>query len=123
MCASLVAPTKISPDAVVMLPPRFGAPVLGKPALFSSSMNPTGTFHATSPVLTLTATSSPNGGAEHGIRFSGFQNRPTGPPHGERRTHVCAPPPRELPCVIFATCPMFITLVNARPSVGSYEKP
>ena len=85
--------------------------------------NPSGTFHATSPLFTSTATSSPNGPAEHGIFVSGFQNRPTAPPHGLRRTHVGTVPPRAVPCTIFATWPMFITLVNARPSVGSYENP
>ena len=74
-------------------------------------------------MFTSTATSSPNGGAEHGIFVSGFQNRPTAPPHGLRRTHVGGPPPRAVPCTIFATWPRFITFVNARPSVGSYEKP
>src|SRR3954469_14150682 len=86
-------------------------------------MNPRGTRQATSPRLTSTATNSPNGGAEHGIFDSGFQNLPTAPPHGLRLTHVVGPPPRAFPWTIFATCPRFITLVNARPSVGSYEKP
>src|SRR5262245_43089667 len=114
---------KIRPLAVAMLPPMFSVPVFVMPFSFSDGTNPIGTCHAISPRLTSTATSSPNGGAEHGIRFSGFQNRPTGPPHGERRTHVVGPPPRAFPCTIFATWPMFITLVNASPSVGSYEKP
>jgi hypothetical protein len=57
-------------------------------------MNPSGTFHAISPVLTLTATSSPNGGAEQGILSAGFQNRPTGPPHG------VVPQPRRLSAAI-----------------------
>ena len=51
----------------------------------SASTTPNGTFHATSPVFTFTATSSPNGGAEQGTFVSGFQNRPTGPPKGELR--------------------------------------
>ena len=61
------------------------------PADFSDSTNPIGTRHAMSPVLTLTATSSPNGGAEHGTFVSGFQKRPTAPPHGDCRTHVVPP--------------------------------
>ncbi len=69
------------------------------------------------------ARSSPNGGAEHGIFVLGFQKRPTGPPHGLRRTQVGGPPPRAVPWTIFATWPRFITLVNARPSVGSDESP
>src|SRR5207249_10688989 len=120
---SIVAPMKSTPPAVTMLPPMLGVPVLSKPFAFSDSKNPIGTFHAISPRLTSTATSSPNGGAEHGILVSGFQKRPTAPPHGLRRTHVVGPPPRAVPCTIFATCPRFITLVNTRPSVGSYDKP
>src|SRR5262245_30491220 len=116
---SIVAPMKISPLAVAMLPPMFSVPVLSKPFALSDSTNPSGTFHATSPRLTSRATSSPNGGAEHGIFVSGFQNRPTAPPHGLRRIHVVGPPPRAVPCTILATCPRFITLVKTRPSVGS----
>ena len=116
---SIVAPMKITPPAVAMLPPMLSVPVLSKPLAFSDSTKPSGTRHATSPRLTSIASSSPNGGAEHGIFVSGFQKRPTGPPHGLRRTQVGGPPPRAVPCTIFATCPRFITLVNARPSVGS----
>src|SRR5712671_5619631 len=114
---------KITPPAVAMLPPMFSVPVLSNPLSFSDWKKPIGTFHATSPLFTSTATSSPNGPAEQGILVSGFQNRPTAPPHGLRRTHVFSLPPRAVPCTIFATCPMFITLVNTKPSVGSYEKP
>src|SRR5438093_9984992 len=116
---SIVAPMKTTPPAVAMLPPMFNVPVLSKPWALSDSTNPNGTFHTTPPRLTSRATSSPNGGAEHGIFVSGFQNRPTAPPHGLRRTHVVGPPPRAVPCTILATCPRFITLVNASPSVGS----
>src|SRR5215510_10923271 len=108
----MVAPTKISPLAVAMLPPTFGVPVLPNPFSSSDLNTPIGTFHAISPRLTSTATSSPNGGAEHGILFSGFQNRPTAPPHGDRRTHVVTLLPRAWPWTIFATCPRFITLVK-----------
>ena len=114
---------KIRPLAVAMLPPMLSVPVLANPFALSDSTNPSGTFQAISPRLTSTAISSPNGGAEHGILVSGFQKRPTAPPHGLRRTQVGGPPPRPVPCTIFATCPMFMTLVNARPSVGSCEKP
>src|SRR3954465_4781919 len=120
---SIVAPMKTTPPAVAMLPPMLSVPVLSKPLSFSDWKNPSGTFHATSPLFTSTATSSPNGLAEQGILVSGFQNRPTAPPHGLRRTQVFSPPPRAVPCTIFATWPMFITLVNTRPSVGSYENP
>src|SRR6185369_15575778 len=91
---SMVAPTKIRPLAVAIVPPMFAVPVLPKPFSFNESITPNGTFQAISPRLTSTATNSPNGGAEHGMRFSGFQNRPTATPHGERRTHVAGPPPR-----------------------------
>ena len=52
---SVVAPMKISPLAVAMLPPRFSAPVRSIPFDFSDSTNPSGTCHAMSPVLTFTA--------------------------------------------------------------------
>ena len=78
-------------------------------------MNPRGTLHAISPRLTSTATSSPNGGAEHGILFSGFQNRPTTPPQGVVRIQVGSPPPRGTPWTIRATCPRFITFVKTSP--------
>src|SRR5262249_62156541 len=43
------------------------------------SVTPSGTFHAISPVLTLTATSSPHGGCWH-IMFDALSlNRPAGP--------------------------------------------
>ena len=95
--SSFVAPTKSRPLAVAMVPPMFRAPVLAKPWAFSSSTKPRGTFQAISPRLTSTATSSPNGGAEHGILFSGFQKRPTAPPQGVVRIQVRSPPPRG-PC-------------------------
>src|SRR4029450_10974026 len=112
---SMVAPMKRSPLAVAMLPPMFGVPVLPNPFAFSDSMTPIGTFHAMSPRLTSTATSSPNGGAEHGILVSGFQKRPTAPPHGDRRTQVGGPPPRGWPRTLFATRPRFVTLGETRP--------
>ena len=112
---SFVAPTKSRPPAVAMVPPMFKAPVSARPASLSGSMNPRGTLHATSPRLTSTATSSPNGGAEQGILFSGFQNRPTTPPQGVVRSHVGSPPPRGTPWTIRATCPRFIRFVNTRP--------
>src|SRR5262249_50320957 len=100
---SIVAPMKSTPPAVTMLPPMLSVPVWPNPFAFSDSTTPSGTFHAISPRLTSTATSSPNGGAEHGILVSGFQNRPTAPPQGLRRTHVDGPPPRACPSTIFAT--------------------
>src|SRR3954469_23451517 len=114
---------KIRPLAVAMLPPMLSVPVLGNPFALSDSTNPSGTFHAISPRFMSTATSSPNGGAEQGTFVSGSQKRPTAPPHGLRRTQVVIVLPRDVPCTIFATWPRFITLVNASPVVGSYEKP
>src|SRR3954468_23507051 len=87
---SIVAPMKIRPLAVAMLPPMLSVPVLGNPFALSDSTNPSGTFHAISPRFMSTATSSPNGGAEHGTLVSGSQNRPTPPPPGP-------PPPRPAP--------------------------
>ena len=53
-------------------------------AAFRSSKTPSGTRHATSAVSTSTATSSPNGGAEHGTLVCGFQKRPYGRTPGGR---------------------------------------
>src|SRR5262245_53811546 len=66
---------KIRSPAVVMLPPRLGVPVL-IPLASSSSKIPSGTCHAISPVLALTATSSPHGGALQEYRVFGSQKRP-----------------------------------------------
>src|SRR5436190_14194852 len=120
---SVVAPMKMTPLAVTMLPPMLSAPVLSKPFAFSSSTKPRGILQAISPLFTSTATSSPNGGLEHGILVCGSQKRPTGPPHGVVRTQVVGPPCRPLPICIFPTCPMSSTFVNRRPRTGSYEKP
>src|ERR1051325_4679061 len=119
---SVAAPMKIRPLAVAMPPPSPSAPVFANPFSLSTGTKPIGTCHAISPRLTSTATSSPNGGAEHGIFVSGFQKRPTAPPHGARRTQVVLPL-RSVPCVIFSTWPRFIALVNTRPSDGSYAVP
>jgi hypothetical protein len=97
----------------------FNAPVRGMPFASSASTKPSGTCHAISAVLTLTATSSPNGGAEHGILFSGFQNRPTGPPHGVVRIQPVSPVRRSFPSCMRATWPRFITLVNTSARAGS----
>jgi len=96
---------KITPPAVAMLPPMFSVPVLSKPLSFSDWKKPSDTFHAISPLFTSTATSSPNGPAEQGILVSGFQNRPTAPPHGLRRTQVSGPPPRAVPFTILRDLP------------------
>src|SRR5262245_8174453 len=119
---SVLAPTNTRPLAVIIGPPMFNAPVWPKPLAFNSSTNPSGTFHAMSPEFTSTATSSPNGGAEHGILFSGFQNLPTEPPHGVLLAHVIGPSAL-FRSTIFATWPRFITFVTSRPSSGSYANP
>jgi hypothetical protein len=58
---SFVAPMKIRPPAVVIGPPRFKRPVFLLPS-GNSSVTPSGTFQAMSPVRTLTATRFPHGG-------------------------------------------------------------
>ena len=79
---SIVPPMNTRPEAVAIVPPMFGVPVLSKPRAFKSSNTPSGTRHRTAARLTSTARSSPNGGVEQGTRLSGFQNRPIGRPHG-----------------------------------------
>src|SRR4030095_8719338 len=83
---SMVAPIKMSAAAVVLLPPRLGVPVF-IPLASSSSKMPNGTCHAISPVFTLTATSSPHGGALHEYFVLGSQNRP---PSGVTLRYVVA---------------------------------
>src|SRR5436305_1964612 len=72
---SIVAPMNTRLPAVVMAPPELGVPVW-MPFAASSSKSPSGTCHAMSPVLALTATSSPHGGAVQLHRLAGSQNRP-----------------------------------------------
>src|SRR5580704_6779266 len=74
---SSVAPTNTSPPAVAIGPPMPGRPVFCLSAGRLSVM-PSGTFHAISPVFTLTATSSPQGGCEHGMFDALSLNRPAG---------------------------------------------
>src|SRR5215471_9396714 len=62
---SFVAAIKTSPPAVAIGPPMFKRPVFFLPS-GNSSVTPNGTFHATSPVLALTATRWPHGGFWHG---------------------------------------------------------
>src|SRR4051794_6354677 len=71
----MVAPMNTRLPAVVIAPPLLGVPVW-IPFAASSSKSPSGTRHAMSPVLALTATSSPHGGAEQLQRLSGSQKRP-----------------------------------------------
>src|SRR5579872_4579842 len=75
---SSVAPIKTNPLAVAMEPPMLGRPVF----CFSGgrvSVIPSGTLQAMSPVLTLTATSSPHGGCWHIMLEALSLNRPPGP--------------------------------------------
>src|ERR1700731_1514117 len=73
----ILAPINTSPPAVTIGPPRCsGVPVLGTPSASNSSNDPRGTRHATSPVLTLTATISPHGGGWHGHFLPPSQNLP-----------------------------------------------
>ncbi len=78
-----------SPPAVAIGPPMFGAPVLGIPFAVSSSNSPRGTRHAISPVLTLTALSSPHGGCWHGKPVFRSMNRlESAPQAGIARRHA-----------------------------------
>src|SRR5947207_15860160 len=75
--ASIAAPMKIRPPAVVIGPPRgSGVPVFGTPSASNSSKDPSGLRHAISPVFTLTATISLHGGAWQGHFLAASQNRP-----------------------------------------------
>src|ERR1700682_3093252 len=75
--ASIDAPMNTRPPAVVMLPPLgSGGPVFGTPRASSSSKDPNGVRHATSPEFTFTAMISPQGGAWHGHFLVPSQNRP-----------------------------------------------
>src|ERR1700681_4597173 len=62
---SLVAPMNTSPPAVAIGPPMFSRPVLRLPS-GNSSVTPSVTCHANSPVLAFTAISRPHGGFWHG---------------------------------------------------------
>src|SRR3954468_21880021 len=71
-----------TPPAVAIDPPILGVPVLGTPLASSSANEPSGTRHAISPVLTLTAISSPHGGYAHSQFFLPSQNTPARPSGG-----------------------------------------
>src|SRR5512138_2399230 len=62
---SLVAAMKTRPPAVAIGPPILKRPVFFFPS-GNSSVMPSGTFHATSPVFAFTATRCPHGGFWHG---------------------------------------------------------
>src|SRR5678815_5340434 len=62
---SFVAAINTRPPAVAIGPPILRRPVFFFPS-GSSSVTPSGTFHAMSPVLALTATRCPHGGFWHG---------------------------------------------------------
>src|SRR3569833_3152863 len=63
---SFVAATQTRPPAVAMVPPAFGVPAFFRPSASMPGNEPSGTFHAMSPVFTFTAVSSPHGGCWHG---------------------------------------------------------
>src|SRR6185437_16049334 len=75
MRESSVAPIKTRPPAVAIDPPRFGLPVFCLP-FGKESVTPSGICHAILPVLTLIATSRPQGGCWHKSLVSGSQKRP-----------------------------------------------
>src|ERR1700736_5726574 len=58
-----------TPPAVMIGPPSVGVPVFGTPFAVNSLYPPNGTRHTISPVVALTAISSPHGGALHGYPF------------------------------------------------------
>src|SRR6266853_585975 len=62
---SLVAPMNTSPPAVAIDPPRFRRPVSFLPS-GSSSVTPSRTFQAISPVAIFTASKCPHGGLLQG---------------------------------------------------------
>src|SRR3954471_17182437 len=66
---------KTRSPAVVIGPPEAGVPVGFTPFAVSSSNSPSGTRQAISPVLALTATSSPHGGSVQLHMFALFQKR------------------------------------------------
>src|SRR6202044_272002 len=70
---SLVPPINTTPPAVTIGPPCPNAPVLWMPAASSSSVTPSGTRHAISPLSPFTAISSAQGGFWHGSSFFGSQ--------------------------------------------------
>src|ERR1041384_56753 len=65
------------PLAVATEPPMLYDPVFITPIFSSDSTWPNGKRHATSPVLTLIANSSPHGGAWHGQPVAGLVMAPT----------------------------------------------
>src|SRR5271163_3714557 len=68
---------KSSPLAVATEPPILYDPVFITPIFSSDSTRPKGTRQATSPVLTLIANSSPQGGVWHGQPVAGSLIGPT----------------------------------------------
>src|SRR6187399_1048141 len=73
---SIVAPMKTRLPAVVIPPPRLGAPVTGMPLATSSGYSPSGIRQAMSPVLALTAINSPHGGCAQLYLLAASQKRP-----------------------------------------------
>jgi hypothetical protein len=66
-----------SPLAVATDPPMLYEPVFITPIFSSDSTRPNGTRHATSPVFTFIANSSPHGGDWHGQPVAGLLIGPT----------------------------------------------
>src|SRR5215471_1724481 len=130
---SFVAAIKTSPPAVAIGPPMFRRPVFFFPS-GNSSVTPSGTFQAISPVLAFTATRLPHGGFWHGQACapellmlpdrgspSLNWNRDVGPTMLFRRY----PFPR-CPSGVFSIQPMLASscvLTKTYPSVGSDAVP
>src|SRR5690348_1097183 len=123
---------KTRPLAVEMLPPKLNAPVL-RPWSPNDGVVPSGSRHAIFPVFTFTAISSPHGGCQHGIPLnmndgpnlpSPLPPRPrAGVSSGDASLAVALTSAAEAPSVGCGTCsdPLFETLRNSKPSLGSNE--
>src|SRR4029434_9288808 len=130
---SLVAAIKTTPPAVAIGPPMLKRPVFFFPS-GNSSVMPSGTFHAMSPVLAFTAIKCPHGGFWHGHARapeplmlpergspSLHWNREVGPTMLLRRN----PLPRA-PAGVFSIQPMLassMVLTKTYPSPGSEAVP
>ena len=91
---SIVPAMNTSPPAVTIGPPCPKAPVFLMPFASSSSLVPSGTLQAMSPVLALTAIRCAHGGGWHGRLFAGSQKRAfTVPrPSGLKRRYATVSP-------------------------------
>ena len=102
----------------------FGVPVLSKPRAFRSSNTPSGTRHAIDAVFDVTATSSPKGGAEHGILRLEVPEASDGPiPRRASARMSTRPSAASVRRSIRATWPRFMMFVNMRPRAWIVRQP